>query len=139
MCVLARRYRLATAIKAVRIVSKNFRCAAEMVGARGCLAAGLVSVALVLTALPSMGAASDENLMVWNEASNPRALCNDYSRAGYFLRRNPNSSNWIIFLESGSLCFSNETCNRRFFRGEVRLNKIASCVASIAKYRANGA
>jgi len=57
--------------------------------------------------------------MVWQEARDPRALCNDYSRAGFFLRRNSSSERWIIFLESGSLCFSSSTCNRRFFRSEV--------------------
>jgi len=60
-----------------------------------------------------------DNLMEWHKASDDRALCNDYSRAGFFLRRNSSSDRWIIFLESGSLCFSNSTCNRRFFRDSV--------------------
>lgn len=58
--------------------------------------------------------------MQWNLASNPQALCNDFTRAGFFIRRNTSSDRWVIFLESGSLCFSSETCNNRFFRREVR-------------------
>lgn len=61
----------------------------------------------------------EDNLMVWYEAKDENALCNDYSRAGFFLRRNTSSTKWVIFLESGSLCFSSETCNRRFFRSQV--------------------
>ena len=58
--------------------------------------------------------------LVWMPASNPDAVCNDFTRAGFFIRRNTSSDDWVIYLESGSLCFSNDTCNRRFFRSEVR-------------------
>ena len=64
-------------------------------------------------------ALQEEEELSWKEASDPRALCNDYSRAGFFLRRNITSPKWIIFLESGSLCYSNDTCNRRFFSATV--------------------
>lgn len=80
---------------------------------RTCLLAGLVVAAL-------LSIAQGEGDMNWTEASDPRALCNDFTRAGYFLRRNESSDKWVIFLESGSLCFSNDTCNRRFFNAEVR-------------------
>ena len=55
----------------------------------------------------------------WFDVSDGSALCNDFTRAGYFLRRQSTSDRWIIFLESGGLCYSNETCNRRFFVSEV--------------------
>ena len=55
----------------------------------------------------------------WQGSNNPQALCNDFTRAGYF-KRNATSDKWVIFLESGGLCFSKETCNRRFFQREVR-------------------
>ena len=55
----------------------------------------------------------------WFDASDSAALCNDFTRAGYFLRRVNTSDNWIIHLESGGVCYSNETCNRRFFAPEV--------------------
>ena len=47
-------------------------------------------------------------------------MCNDYSRAGFFLERT-GSTKWVIFLESGGLCYSPETCNKRFIKPEVRL------------------
>ena len=55
----------------------------------------------------------------WFDVSDGSALCNDFTRAGFFLRRQNTSDRWIIFLESGGLCYSNETCNRRFFVTEV--------------------
>ena len=55
----------------------------------------------------------------WFDVSDSSALCNDFTRAGYFLRRVDTSDRWIIYLESGGLCYSNETCNRRFFVSEV--------------------
>lgn len=63
--------------------------------------------------------AQAEEQLSWREAGDPRALCNDFSRAGFFLRKSATSSKWIIFLESGSLCYSNDTCNRRFFNESV--------------------
>ena len=48
------------------------------------------------------------------------ALCNDFTRAGYYIR-NLSSTDWVIFFESGGACYSAETCNRRYLRREVRL------------------
>ena len=59
--------------------------------------------------------------LVWQKSEDPEALCNDFTRAGYFKRVNSISDKWVIFLESGGLCFSNDTCNRRFFQREVRV------------------
>ena len=83
-----------------------------------------ILLSTVVTQSTPNAASDDDNLMIWHEARDARALCNDYSRAGFFMRRNTSSNKWIIFLESGSLCFSNETCNRRFFRTEVRIHKL---------------
>ena len=58
--------------------------------------------------------------MTWTPVSNKSALCNDYTQAGYFIRRNESSNDWIVFLESGGLCFNRESCNRRFFVRKVR-------------------
>ena len=57
--------------------------------------------------------------MVWASASNSTALCNDFTQAGFFIRQNPSSKNWVVFLESGGLCYSTESCNRRFFVRKV--------------------
>ena len=65
--------------------------------------------------------ARDEPLK-WQTISNESALCNDFSKAGFFHRNSTEkgAGNWIIFLESGSFCYSNETCNRRYFQSSVR-------------------
>ena len=78
--------------------------------------AAMIVVVCVL-ALVCLGQSQDG--LLWHLASDPQALCNDFTRAGFFLRRNTSSDKWLIFLESGGFCFSNETCNRRFFRSEV--------------------
>ena len=59
--------------------------------------------------------------MAWVPASDENALCNDFTRAGFFIRENSASNDWVIFLESGGLCYDRESCNRRFFVREVRL------------------
>ena len=58
--------------------------------------------------------------MIWVPASNSSALCNDYTRAGFFIRRNATSKNWVLFLEGGGLCYNSQTCNRRFFASKVK-------------------
>ena len=61
--------------------------------------------------------------LTWKFTNNNEALCNDFTRAGFFLRREGdkyNEKKWLIFLESGSLCYSDETCNRRYFQSHVR-------------------
>lgn len=48
------------------------------------------------------------------------ALCNDFSIAGYFIRRNYSSSDWLIYLEGGGGCASVKECNKRFIDYRVR-------------------
>ena len=59
--------------------------------------------------------------LTWKFTDSKAALCNDFTRAGFF-HRNASSEElkWVIFLESGSLCYSNETCNRRYFQSYIR-------------------
>ena len=78
--------------------------------------------AVVVLALLVLGAQFPTSLgqLVWKRIDDHQALCNDFTRAGYF-KRDSNSDKWVIFLESGGLCFSNDTCNRRFFQREVRV------------------
>ena len=61
-----------------------------------------------------------EAQLIWRNISNPEALCNDYTRAGYFIRRNTDSNKWLVFLESGGLCYSTETCNSRLLHPRIR-------------------
>ena len=59
--------------------------------------------------------------LMWKFTSNEKALCNDFTRAGFFHRNGSDTNKkWLIFLESGSLCYSNRTCNRRYFQPHVR-------------------
>ena len=75
----------------------------------------LVILLLVVLPLPSLSS------LVWQRLDNPEAFCNDFSRAGYFLDKfDEGSSRWIVFLESGGLCHSPETCNKRFFSSTRR-------------------
>ena len=72
--------------------------------------------------------------LVWHNitrAIERGALCNDFSPAGYFIRKNnPISSNlsnvedafsrWVIFLESGGGCTTPKSCNERFIQQSIR-------------------
>ena len=91
-------------------------------------AAAPVSVLITVTAiclclLMKSGLAQEKvgggDRMAWTPINDTSALCNDYTQAGYFIRRNESSNDWIVFLESGGLCFNRESCNRRFFVRKV--------------------
>ena len=58
--------------------------------------------------------------MRWVNISNPRALCNDFTQAGLFQESYPRSTRWILVLESGGLCFSPKTCNKRLFHPSIQ-------------------
>lgn len=59
----------------------------------------------------------------WHNISNALergALCNDFSTAGFFLKRNTSSTKWVIFLEGGGGCSSAQSCNERFIDHVIR-------------------
>ena len=57
----------------------------------------------------------------WEFTSNSAALCNDFTRAGFFHRNVSGvEKKWVVFLEGGSECNSPETCNRRYFQSYLR-------------------
>ena len=87
------------------------------------IALALVMMTVCCPWLPVKGQAqiSQSSKMSWVSASNDTALCNDYTRAGFFIRQNQSSRDWVVFLESGGLCYNTESCNRRFFARQVRL------------------
>ena len=61
--------------------------------------------------------------LTWEFADDGAALCNDFTRAGFFHRQagsGGEQQKWVVFLESGSLCYSSETCNRRYFQSHIR-------------------
>lgn len=63
-------------------------------------------------------------ILGYGNITSPLAICNDFSRAGMFTKKISTGSGppkkWIIFLESGGFCHSAESCNKRFFRSEIR-------------------
>ena len=61
--------------------------------------------------------------LTWTLTDDGAALCNDFTRAGFFHRQagsGGEQQKWVVFLESGSLCYSSETCNRRYFQSHIR-------------------
>ncbi|XP_067647325.1 palmitoleoyl-protein carboxylesterase NOTUM [Eurosta solidaginis] len=48
--------------------------------------------------------------------NNATVVCNDGSRAGFYLRKNPNSKKWIVFLEGGWHCYDRRSCRARWLR-----------------------
>ena len=76
------------------------------------------AVAILLT---SLAAYSNCSVLKWSFSEHDTALCNDFTRAGFFHRNaTDGEQKWVIFLESGSLCYSSETCNRRYFQSYLR-------------------
>ena len=60
--------------------------------------------------------------LVWATVKSDAALCNDHTKAGFF-HREPSAGaegKWVIYLESGAVCYSNETCNRRYFNSTIQ-------------------
>ncbi|XP_037939685.1 palmitoleoyl-protein carboxylesterase NOTUM [Teleopsis dalmanni] len=48
--------------------------------------------------------------------SNRTITCNDGSQAGFYLRKNPQSKKWIVFLEGGWHCYDTRSCRARWLR-----------------------
>ena len=81
--------------------------------------AGLLLLAGFTFLSPASASGAVPIPMNWLLVNDSQALCNDYTRAGYFANVR-NTDKWLVFFESGSLCYSNGTCNRRFFQSSVR-------------------
>lgn len=47
---------------------------------------------------------------------NTSVTCNDGTTAGYYIRSNPSSKRWLVFLEGGWHCFSPLSCHQRWTR-----------------------
>jgi len=95
----------------------------------------LVKVVLLMLVCTATGVLTRVQALKWRRINNADALCNDFTRAGYYIRTNDSSSDWVVFLESGGVCYSADTCNRRysmFMRsdfGQLTL-KAAQCMDS---------
>ena len=78
-----------------------------------------LSLAATLIYFLALGRANLE----WEFTNNEEALCNDFTQAGFFQRNASDAydeKKWVIFLESGTLCYSSETCNQRYFQPYIR-------------------
>lgn len=83
-----------------------------------------VAVALLqLASLASLSLqAAVEDKLHWKTVTNSAALCNDFTQAGFFHRQptKNGTGKWIVYLESGAVCYSSETCNRRYFNSTIQ-------------------
>ena len=86
-------------------------------------------LALLLLLMWSVGcnlaaaAAMENNVLRWHNITDSSAVCNDFTQAGFFLRRNHkglSGKKWVIYLESGGFCASPDTCNRRYTNSSLR-------------------
>ena len=50
---------------------------------------------------------------------NTSVTCNDGTTAGYYVRVNPSSRRWLVFLEGGWHCFSQLSCHQRWTRARA--------------------
>ena len=80
----------------------------------------IVSILCCLVIISALFPSASWAQMRWENISNPRALCNDFTQAGFFHESYPQSKKWIVVLESGGLCFSPETCNKRLFHPSIQ-------------------
>ena len=82
--------------------------------------------------------------LLWSRFEDSKALCNDYTHAGYFISSTVNHSlavaenRWVIFVESGGVCSTPDDCNYRYrnFRAKrtVDNNMVSSLMSSIESF-----
>ena len=58
----------------------------------------------------------EENRLTRKFLYNRNVTCNDGSPAGYYIRRNPSSRKWVLFLEGGWYCYDQVSCEARWLR-----------------------
>lgn len=51
-----------------------------------------------------------------NNSASSNATCNDGSPAGYYMRLNRQSKRWVIYLQGGFFCTTDETCRERWLQ-----------------------
>lgn len=78
-----------------------------------------LSLLLLLWIGLNLAATAKTDVLTWHNISNSAAVCNDFTRAGFFLRRG-SVKKWVIYLESGGFCASSDTCNRRYTNSSLR-------------------
>ena len=58
----------------------------------------------------------EENRLTRKFLYNRNVTCNDGTPAGYYIRRNPSSRKWVLFLEGGWYCYDQVSCEARWLR-----------------------
>ena len=58
--------------------------------------------------------------------SNREAVCNDNSRATFFIGPVQSSNKWVVFFESGGFCSSFDGCNKRYMNVPVQQDRTNS-------------
>ena len=58
----------------------------------------------------------EENRLTRKFLYNRNLTCNDGTPAGYYIRRNPASRRWVLFLEGGWYCYDQLSCEARWLR-----------------------
>ncbi|KAI6657302.1 hypothetical protein LOD99_50 [Oopsacas minuta] len=82
--------------------------------------------------------------LLWNRFEDSQALCNDFTRSGYFISSSINQSlpdnqtRWVIFLESGGVCSTPDDCNRRYTTFHATMStknqRISSVMSSLESF-----
>lgn len=57
-------------------------------------------------------------------ADNSSITCNDGSSIGYYKRLNSHSKSWIIYLQGGGFCHSEDSCQRRWQRNPELMSSL---------------
>lgn len=74
------------------------------------------SLDLGATTKPALAVVENRRALKLVQFNNISVVCNDGSRAGFYLRKNPNSKKWIVFLEGGWHCYDARSCRARWLR-----------------------
>lgn len=56
--------------------------------------------------------------------SDPEAVCNDGSLAVYYIKKNSQSKNWLIYLEAGGQCYDEDSCVKRWNSSQNLMSSI---------------
>ena len=66
--------------------------------------------------------------------ANTDALCNDFSRANYYMADTPPTDEWIIFFEGGGGCSNLQECNERWLAFQNRTPAMINPLMSSVPY-----
>lgn len=66
----------------------------------------------------------------------PNALCNDGSRAVFYLRPSPRgNSDWLVYFDGGNACYSDASCQSRFITDHSKMSAQTTPAVAFFKYQ----